>query len=827
MAGGGSIPFEALRYGLTTFANELNPVASVILRATLDYPARFGPGLAEDIRKYGDMWTKMVQKRLRSFYTDTDEDYPDAIGACYIWSRTVACPVTGKPVPLSPNWWLRKGDDPVAVRLVAEKDAPECRFEIVRGKAACAKAKPDEGTVKGGTGRSPWTNDPIDGDYIKAEAQAGRMGQQLYAVAVKRPGGFSFRAPTEADLGAVERAEREFKKRLPAWETKGLVPRERFPEQYTNTRPLQYGMPTWADFFSPRQLLALGTFVETLEEVKEQTRRELAGEKATAASGFLAVALDKCVDYNCRLARWHSSRLVIANKFDRHDFSFKWSHTEFDASRNLLPWALDQVIDAYKGIATLVEPSPLFSVAGKPVVHRLTLRRGSAASLPQIPDGSLKVICVDPPYKANVMYAECSDFFYVWMKRTLGDVFPELFKDELTDKDAEAVSNLARFKAFKGKKRTTLADQDYENKMAACFREMHRMLAREGVLTVMFTHKEVSAWDALASALIGAGFTIRASWPVHTESEHSLHQAKKNAAASTIFLVCRKRQESGEPVWWDDLKARVRDTAREKAGEFEGAGIRGVDLYISTFGPVLSIISERWPVLTSETDEKGDPRPLRPEQALDLAREEVVALRKRGLLLGRVVQFDPVTDWYLMAWDAFRAVEFPADEARKLALALGLSLEQDVIRGKKLVSKKQSTVVIHGPKARRKKGMVDPELDSFDHVIDAVHTAMLVHDEDGSKGCGRFLKRSGLLADTTFKACMQAMLNAIPRTKQKGEFVRPEAETLENMRLAFFEDLKPPPEEAPKAPQVQMMLGDVAAEEEPEEDDDEGGGGEA
>ncbi len=234
-------------------------------------------------------------------------------------------------------------------------------------------------------------------------------------------------------------------------------------------------------------------------------------------------------------------------------------------------------------------------------------------------------------------------------------------------------------------------------------------------------------------------------------------------------------------IWWDDLKAKVRQTARQTAAEFEKQGIKGVDLYISTFGPVLSIISEHWPVLTSVTDPKtGDPQPLKPGEALDLAREEVINLRKQGLLMGRSVEFDPVTDWYLMAWDAFRAQEFPADEARKLALALGLDLEKDVIREKKLVAKKSASVVLCKPTDRRKKNMVDPDADSFPHLIDALHTAMMIHDEEGSKACQLFVNRQGLRHDSRIKALVQAMMEAIPTTRGKdGKFLRPEMTTLE------------------------------------------------
>jgi hypothetical protein len=418
------------------------------------------------------------------------------------------------------------------------------------------------------------------------------------------------------------------------------------------------------------------------------------------------------------------------------------------------------------------------------------------------------------------MYAECSDFFYVWMKRTLGDVHPGFFTEELTNKDDEAVANVARF-ADMGRKRTALALSDYERKMAGAFREMHRVLRDDGVLTVMFTHKKVEAWDTLATSLIGAGFKICSSWPVHTESEHSLHQAKKNSAASTIMLTCRKREASGEPVWWDDLKGRVRQVAREQAAQFEKDGIRGVDLYIATFGPVLSILSENWPVLTSEVDDRtGEPKPLRPEIALDLAREEVVQLRKRGLLLGRVVQFDPITDWYLMAWDAFKAIEFPADEARKLALALGLDLEREIIAQKKLVAKKSSTVVLQTPLARRKRDMVDPDKTTFECWIDAAHTAMMLYQEDGAQSCKAFLTKAGLATDATFKACLQALVNAIPRTKQKDKFIRPEAAALENLCLAFYPDITLPADEPPPVVMEQGELPGMNGEEEDIEDEE-------
>ncbi len=804
MAGGGSIPFEALRFGFQTRANELNPVASFVLQGTLVLPARFGPELADEIATWGEVWAERVAERLDRLFP---RQFGESIQA-YIFARTVACPDTGKSVPLAPNWWLRKGKDAVAVRVIADPDLDECRFELVRGDDI--DFDPDVGTVRRGEARSPWTGATIPGDYIKAEAQAGRMGSQLYAVATKTGRKRGFRLPTDEDLAALRTAEEELDRRLPSWEAEDLIPDEPYPEVATDMRPHYFGMSAWRKFFSPRQLLVFGTAVEELRRLENELRGEADPESVKALVTYLTMALAKAPNYNSYLSSWHVSRQVMRGVFDRHDFSFKWSFAEFDGAHNLFPWAVSQVVDAYRGVAELVEPSRVTLFPGRldRTADLVEVLRGDAASLPY-EDGSVHAVVVDPPYYDNVQYAELSDFFYVWEKRTVGHIYPEFFSSELTDKAREAVANPARFEALDKKKAKALAKADYEKKMTRVFAEAHRVLRADGVLTVMFTHKKVEAWDTLGNSLIEAGFEIESSWPVHTESEHSLHQAKKAAAASTILLTCRKRTADREPAWWDDLKGEVRQVARDKAEEFAAAGIEGVDLYISTFGPTLSVISRQWPVFTSEVDpETGEARPLRPEEALDLAREEVADLRRRGLLLGRDVVFDPATDWYVLAWDAFRAVEFPYDEARKLALALGLDLEGDLVRAR-VVSKKGSSVVLQEAKQRRRPGLADPEETTFGRLLDAAHTLMVAYQEDGIRGAEGFLKRTRLGSDTRFHALLQALINAIPRTKQKGEFVRPEAAALDGIVTGLaemFSDLQIPQEPEGTVEPVQRTL---------------------
>lgn len=798
-AGGGSIAFEAVRYGFTSIANDLNPVAASILRAGIELPARYGASMAIDIRRAGETLVDNMVKNLTPYFPYGEGESVTN----YIFARTVACPRTGKQVPLVPNWWLRKGRDGLAVRLVTERngvslDAPE--FEVVPKREI--DFDPDDGTVARGKGVSPWDHLAIDGDYIKAEAQAGRMGSVLYAVATRTGRVRGFRAPTETDLDALKAAERELEARLPVWDAENVLPTEAVPHGNDN-RPHTFGMGEWRRMFSARQLLVHGTFVEEFRKLIPEVREELGRDRGDAVLTELALMQGKAVNYNAMLASWHAPRQTMRSVFDRHDFAFKWTFAEFEGARELYPWCLDQIVDAYEGICDLLEPSDAGRADIEPIERPApVVTAGNGADLETVETGSVELVCIDPPYYDNVMYAELADFFYVWEKRTLGLIHPDLFEAELTDKKNEAVANQARFAEF-GRRRASLATQDYQAKMEAIFAESARILRDDGVMTVMFTHKKAEAWDTLGMALMEAGFTIETSWPVNTESEHSLHQAKKNAAASTIMLVCRKRkplEEGASHPYFEDLEAEVREAAREAMDRFSAAGIEGVDLLLATYGPALSVISAAWPVYSSESDESGRSRLLKPEEALDAAREELVS-RQMKRLVGSEANLDPLTDFTMMAWDTFRAAEFPYDEARRLALAVGGLDVEDLVRAK-LLEKKAGTVVLLEPKRRVRRGDdptlpgVRPGATGFEAAIDAVHTLIYVAEVDGITAAKTLIDRAELDQDEGFQACFQGLINSIPRTKDKGEWVRPEARFLDLLATTCLPDIEIPPEPA-------------------------------
>lgn len=806
-AGGGSIPLTASRYGLSSLANDLNSVAAAVLRAGVVVPAQFGLDLVPDLRQWGEVLVERVAARLGGSF-DRASSTEQIQG--YIFARSVACPRTGKLVPLAPNWWVCKESGKlVAARLVTsrkgvELDGPE--FEILHGQEAVA-SDPDSGTVARGQGVSPWDGLSIDSDYIKQEAQQGRMGSILYAVSIRtRPDAGAravrgFRSPDATDLNAIAAAEAMLSEVLPGWIDAEVVPAESVPVG-NDTRPIQYGMSDWRDMFSPRQLLVHGVFVEEFQRMIPEVRAEMSVERADALLGLLGLMQGKALNYNSYLSSWHAPRGVMRSVFERHDFAFKWTYAEFDGAKSLYPWALEQLVDSYTGIASLVMPQdvksrPLDELDWR-VPSEVVISRGTAGNLAHVEDNSQTLVCIDPPYYDNVMYGELSDYFGVWEQHTVGRVWPDLMPGGLADLKNEAVANPARF-VDAGSKRKTLADADYEAKMGAIFTESHRILREDGVMTVMFTHKKAEAWDTLGMALMEAGFTIETSWPVNTESEQSLHQARMNSAASTIMLVCRKRTVySSSSPFFEDLEADVRRAARDAVEQFTAAGIDGVDLLLSTYGPALSVISDQWPVYSSEADVSGKARLLRPEEALSAAREEVVRLQRRALI-GRSVDLDPTTDFALLAWATFKAVEFPFDEARRLALAVG-GLDVDELAASKVLVKKAGTVALLEPKQRlRRRGDdkpgVRPDAESFGvPVIDAVHTVLYVAAEDGLADAKALIDRAGLANDNRFLACVQGLVNAIPRTKDKGKWVRPEAGLLDALVTAYFPDIEVPEE---------------------------------
>jgi adenine-specific DNA methylase len=837
-AGGGSIPFETVRLGANCIANDLNPVAALLLHATVRLPALHGWALQQRYVELAAKFQQQARMHFEGLFPSEARGVKTVDG--YLWARTVTCPYCGGLVPLSPNW--RLDGEGTGVRLIAE--GRRIRFEIVH-KAS----EHSPGTVKDGVGKCPFPDcgREIGGEDIKRQAQAGQMGHQLYCVVYKKEvvvGKLKngkpktklvrgFRAPRpEDDVEAL--VQRRLAEKMPLWQARNIVPDE---GRYIGPadRSGLYGVLRQIDLFNPRQLYGHCTSVEVFQDMVEELKRQNGGQLSEldrAAMVYIALAIDKLLNYNAIQTRWIPQRGVVAGVFDRHDFSFKWSYAEMAPTITGLgyDWALEQTGKALGELIELLGHAPETSSNGhlfarpprrQPEVKVLC----ESADALSLPDASVDCIVMDPPYYDNVMYAELADFFYVWLKRTAGLLYPELFTSYLTDKDREAVANPAKFQGQRGAKR--LAHLDYQQRMARIFAEMRRVLKPGGVMTVMFTHKAKDAWDALATGLIEAGFVITASWPVHTEAEGSLHIREKSAAKSTIFLVCRLREEApgrGEEVFWEEVEPKVRGVVRKKVREFQEAGLAGIDLYLACFGPALEIFSRHWPLTrgTARPQPKGysadlfgpwDPYRVTPEDALEAARREVKQWRLEQLAtVKRQAHLDALTEWYVLAWDAFRAPKFPADEALKLARVVGLDFDQEVKNVACAVSGDDVTLWDSKARVSQNKLTMGPDAPMLDRLHEAAYTVRCQNTEAARNR----LESLGLLDDATLLTALEALLNVLPPVAPRGkkksdpmlEGAASDFEALEKLRRLAFAEKVPEPQ---RPEQIELELDEADA----------------
>ncbi len=649
--GGGTIPLEAQRLGLKAIGGDLNPVAVLISKAMVEIPPRFAglppvnpearaesglktwqraQGLAEDIRYYGQWMQDEAWERIGHLYP-TVELPPEKGGGgatviAWIWARTVKSPnpAWDGHVPLVRSWVLSKkrGKPTVWIEPQVDHAAGSISYRIRQD------GTPVDGTVgRSSGGRCIATGTPFDFPYIRDHGKARGFGRHLMAAVVEGPAGREYLLPSAQ----------------PEPDSTPKTPDVPLPDNRRDFKPPGYGMKTFADLFTDRQLVALDAFSDLVTDVREVVERGAkdagldsdghrlrdggsgAAAYADAVATYLAFVADKCADYWSTICTWHNSKELIRNTFARQAIPMTWDFAEVNPfSDSTGSW-----LGMLEWTAKVVEQLPA-------TIPGLISQRDAAA---WIAENTGTVLSTDPPYYDNISYADLSDYFYVWLRRNLRDVWPDELSTLLTPKVEELIANPYR----QGSK--DAAFEHFESGMEAVFEKVAEHHDGRFPLTVFYAFKQAeivaegqvsTGWETFLDGLLASGLGIHATWPVRTELANRPLASGTAALASSIVLVCRPRDVDAPMATRSEFLNALRAELPDAVRLLQAESILPVDLAQSAIGPGMSVFSRFSKVV------EADGRPMSVRQALALINEVL-----QEVLSEEETEFDADTRWAL------------------------------------------------------------------------------------------------------------------------------------------------------------------------------------
>ena len=713
-AGGGAIPLEALRLGCESYAVDLNPVAYIIELCTLVYPQKYGNpkptapgmtgpknakgettwgGLADEVRYWGNWVLNKVKADVGDLYPlipdpefegkkdavqenwfKGDVTNPAAPGyllpVAYLWTRTVTCknPHCRSTVPLVRQAWLcKKPGQLAALKITAPKGKKEVRFEVVEARSEKALGfDPGAGSI-GGNATCPFCGAVADSDYVKAEGCADRMAAQLMAVVCTRSGErgkvylTSDHVPSAAlDQKAIERRIDEL------CERSGLtVPNEPIERRMTGGSCLPYGITDFGKMFSDRQKLYLLSLTETVRSFPTAPHAELYDEPMRKAiATYLAVLVDRQADYSSNGCIWEPGGEFIKSTFTRQAIPFVMDYVElapFGGASGSPVGALDWITEVCDALCASGVPCEV--------------SRASATTLPW-PEQTFDAVITDPPYYDNVDYAKVADFFYVWLKRSAGLLYPEHFASQTTPKKNEAVADPVRYTGSKEKAR-----RGYEEMMAAAFKDACRVLKQQGQLIVVYAHKTTLGWSTLVDALRTAGFMVNEAWPLDTERPGRVISLNTSSLSSSIFLVARKRNGVARGDYEAEVRPELEQIVRERVDTLWEMGISGADLVIACVGAGLRAFTRFARVEYANGEEVPAERFLTEVETVVLETILARLSKEVGGNGGRysLAGLDPSTRFYVLWRYTYKLADLDAGEA--IIFANGTHVELDGAHG--------------------------------------------------------------------------------------------------------------------------------------------------
>jgi putative DNA methylase len=743
--GGGSIPLEAQRLGLDAHASDLNPVPVLINKALIEIPPKFAgkppvnpesrkklsasgswkgaAGLAEDVRYYGQWMRDEAEKRIGHLYPKVklpkEHGGGEATVIAWLWARTVASPnpvAKGAHVPLVRSFWLStKAGKKAWVEPVVDQSTMTYRFEVRTGEG-----EPRGGTVSRNGGVCLLTGSPMPLDYIRAEGKAGRLGARLMAIVAEGSGGRTYVVPSEAHEHAARVAQPHD------------VPDTDLPEKALGFRVQNYGMVKHRHLFTDRQLAALTTFCDLVGEVRVKVMNDSGGDQPSysdAVATYLGLAVGRLSDICNALCRWEVSKTQVRNLFTRQAIAMLWDFAE--------PNVFSQTAGDYSiSLGNLLRALAHLPARGECVVKQLN----AEALMNDRP----RMFSTDPPYYDNVPYADLSDFFYVWLRRCLQPVYPQLLGTMLVPKAEELIAEPFR---HGGREEARLF---FERGMGRVFERMRDASDSRFPTTIYYAFKQTedegdedddsedaggsrasTGWETFLQGLADAGWQIDGTWPMRTELGNRMRNLDSNALASSIVLVCRVRPKDAGVASRRDFLAALKRELPDALRNLQKGNIAPVDLAQAAIGPGMAVFSRYVRVL--ETN--GDPMGVRTALSLINQSLDEVLAEQEG-------EFDADTRWALAWFDQYGFTEGAYGQAETLSTAKNTSVSGMVEAG--ILAAKAGKVRLL--KKEELPGDWDPANDDRLTVWEATHHLIRSLDS-GEQAAAELLKKLGAVAE--------------------------------------------------------------------------------
>lgn len=780
--GGGAIPLEALRLGCETYSNDYNPVAVLIQKCTLEYPQKYGKPfkiksnpstlfpeiikqktldfdsknvpnrLLYDVEKWGDWVLKEVKKEISRFYPSEPDG---SIPVGYIWARTIPCqnPSCGAEIPLMRQFWLAKKKNK-KVALFPYVEAKKVHFKIVGdGYETIPEGfNPTQGTVAKAVAICPVCGGVIDAKTTRKLFQEGKTGQRMVVVISHHPKkqGKSYRISNEEDLEFYKEAEKYLKeKRTKLMDEWGIdpVPGEEIPLMSGVFNVPIYGMHKWGDLFNSRQKLALITFMEKVRQVHEKMLEAGSEEKyAKAVVSYLALAFDRLTTRNSNICVWHNGSEQTEKIFAFQALPMQWGYPESnpltDGNVTGFIGNIESILSVLENICKISDFSPV------------TVTQSSATSL-LYPDNYFDAVFTDPPYYFNVPYADLSDFFYVWLKRTIGNIFPELFSTPLTPKKNEIV----QMEHWDTKRYPEKDKEWFEKMLTKSFQEIYRLLKPNGIAIIVYAHKSTEGWETLINSLLDSGLVVTGAWPINTEMQTRSRAHESAALSSSIYIITRKikRESVG---FYNNIKEELKNYLYEKLERLWTEGISGADFFIAAIGSAIEIFGKYEKIM----DYEGNI--IRASQMLSDVRRITTDYAVHQILHnGFAGDISNLTRFYVLYRWSYGETKLHFDEARKLSTSANVALEKEWNRPS-FIKKEKEFIRVLGPQDRKFE-----DFRNSSELVDILHAVLLLWEKGRRNEMITLLNESGYGKNDAFYRVAQTISETLPNESKEKKLL--------------------------------------------------------